>query len=161
MLRNFLRNRLLTSFGLVVVTFLISIFLILFDITKSKSETSEKNEIYYQQKWCDQHNGKIIVNDNGNIMVTCLTDTNVIQTDFANNWKNSIGKSLNFSSLLNKKAGILLIIKSVNQYKYWYKLNNLINRFNLPIDVWKYEDFDSILFQNDISNQPKYNSYSK
>jgi hypothetical protein len=35
-----------------------------------------------------------------------------------------------------KKAGIVLILESMKDRKYWIRLNTSIEHFNLPIDTW-------------------------
>ena len=35
-----------------------------------------------------------------------------------------------------KKAGIVLILETMKDRKYWIRLNTTIEHFNLPIDTW-------------------------
>jgi hypothetical protein len=35
-----------------------------------------------------------------------------------------------------KKAGIVLILETMKDRKYWVRLNTTIEHFNLPIDTW-------------------------
>jgi hypothetical protein len=35
-----------------------------------------------------------------------------------------------------KKAGIVLILETMKDRKYWIRLNITIEHFNLPIDTW-------------------------
>ncbi len=72
--------------------------------------------------------------------VDCLTDTHAIEYDFGRKWAEAIGQSLGYSFETNKKAGIVLILQRESDLKYWYKLNSVINNFNLPIDTWKITD---------------------
>jgi hypothetical protein len=39
-----------------------------------------------------------------------------------------------------KKAGIVLILETKKDRKYWIRLNSTIEHFNLPIDTWSIED---------------------
>ena len=66
-----------------------------------------------------------------------LTDEYAIEVDFANKWAEAIGQSLNYAMQFNKKAGILLILESPKDYKYYVRLNSIIKHFKLPISVWK------------------------
>ncbi|UCD31994.1 MAG: hypothetical protein JSV38_14720 [Desulfobacterales bacterium] len=70
----------------------------------------------------------------------CVTDTYAIEFDFASNWAESIGQGLHYSVLTNKKAGIVLILENLKDRKYWIRLNNTIEHFDLPIDTWSIEN---------------------
>jgi hypothetical protein len=39
-----------------------------------------------------------------------------------------------------KKPGIVLILETVKDRKYWIWLNTTIEHFNLPIDTWNIEN---------------------
>lgn len=65
-----------------------------------------------------------------------LTDEYAIEVDFADKWAEAIGQSLNYAIQFNKRAGIVLIIESQNDYKYVIRLNSIIAHFNLPIKLW-------------------------
>jgi hypothetical protein len=66
----------------------------------------------------------------------CVTDTYVIEFDFGNGWAEAIGQSSYYSIQTKKKAGIVLILESIKDRKYWIRLNTTIKHFNLPIDTW-------------------------
>jgi hypothetical protein len=36
----------------------------------------------------------------------------------------------------DKKAGIVLILETMKDRKYWIRLNTTIEHLNLPIDTW-------------------------
>jgi hypothetical protein len=42
--------------------------------------------------------------------------------------------------LPGKKAGIVLILETMKDGKYWIRLNTTIEHFNLPIDTWSIEN---------------------
>jgi hypothetical protein len=56
--------------------------------------------------------------------------------DLGNNWVEAIGQSAYYSLQTDKKAGIVLILESMKDRKYWIRLNSTIEHFNLPIDTW-------------------------
>jgi len=41
-----------------------------------------------------------------------------------------------YSLQTDKKAGIVLILETMKDRKYWIRLNTTIEHFNLPIDIW-------------------------
>jgi hypothetical protein len=56
--------------------------------------------------------------------------------DWGKKWAEAIGQSLNYSMQTSKRAGILLILKTESDYKYWVRLNSIIEHHRLPIDTW-------------------------
>jgi len=38
--------------------------------------------------------------------------------------------------MTKKKAGVVLILETVKDRKYWIRLNTTIEHFKLPIDIW-------------------------
>lgn len=77
-----------------------------------------------------------------------LTDEYAIEVDFADKWAEAIGQSLNYAIQFNKRAGIVLIIESQNDYKYVIRLNTIINHFKLPIKLWNIEPTEVIKNKN-------------
>ena len=71
------------------------------------------------------------------------------EIEWANNWKESIGQSLFYSLQTNKKAGIILILKNKEDYKYFIQLNSTINHGNLS------EQIEVFLFPNDFEELMK------
>ena len=69
----------------------------------------------------------------------CLTETHAVEFDFADKWAEAIGQALHYSTQTGKRAGIVLILESEIDHKYWIKLNTTIRYLDLPIDVWKAE----------------------
>jgi hypothetical protein len=82
----------------------------------------EHPEKWYQQKWCKAHRGQIEVVLPDGTRCDCVTDTHAIEFDFGNK--------------TDKKAGIVLILETMRDRKYWIRLNTTIEHFNLPIDTW-------------------------
>ena len=66
----------------------------------------------------------------------CVTDTHAIEFDFGNGWAEAIGQSSYYSIQTKKKAGIVLILETIKDRKYWIRLKTTIGHFNLPIDIW-------------------------
>jgi hypothetical protein len=96
----------------------------------------EHPEKWYQQKWCKAHRGQIEVVLPDGTRCDCVTDTHAIEFDFGNNWAEAIGQSAYYSLQTDKKAGIVLILETMRDRKYWIRLNTTIEHFNLPIDTW-------------------------
>ncbi len=113
---------------------LILVFIVLFpSLILAKREHPEK---WYQEQWCEAHRGQVeVVLPNGT-RCYCVTDTHAIEFDFGSNWAEAVGKSAYYSLQTKRKPGIVLILETAKDRKYWIRLNTTIEHFNLPIDTW-------------------------
>ena len=94
-------------------------------------------EKHYQTEFAKQFaNAKLEVIAPDGTRCDILTDEYAIEVDFAKKWSEAVGQSLNYALQFNKKAGILLIVGE-KDYKYYLRLNSIIQNFKLPITVWK------------------------
>ena len=96
----------------------------------------EHPEKWYQERWCREQGGQVEVVLPGKTRCDCVTDTHAIEFDFGSGWAESIGQGLHYSSMTKKKAGIVLILETMKDRKYWIRLNTTIEHFDLPIDIW-------------------------
>ena len=97
-------------------------------------------EKFYQQQWCQQQGGQVEVVLPDKTRCDCLTNSHAIEFDFGDKWAEAIGQALYYAIQTGKRAGIVLILESLNDRKYWIRLNTTIQHFNLPIDTWKIEE---------------------
>lgn len=112
---------------ILIITFII----ILATDAHAKSLYYEKD---YQKQWCNQHNGKMEVILPDKARVDCVTDTHAIEFDFAKKWGESIGQALYYSAMLNKQAGIVLIMeKGISDEKYLTRVKEVAKRYNITI----------------------------
>lgn len=118
---------------------IIAVFLFLFLLPTPIYAKHRHNENYYRDQWCIGR-GEIETILPDRTRCDCLTPTHAVEVDFANKFYESIGQSLYYSLQTGRKAGILLILEDRKDYKYWIRLNSVINHFGLPIDTWKYEE---------------------
>ena len=93
------------------------------------------NEAYYQDKWCSVNNGQTEYRLEDYTRVDCLTDTHTIEFDFAKKWAESIGQSLHYARMTDKKAGIVLIIEKDKDIVYYNRIKPLCEQ--LGITLWK------------------------
>lgn len=99
----------------------------------------DHQEKWYQDNWCNgKGQSEVILSDN--TRCDCLTSTHAIEFDFGSKWAEAIGQSLHYASRTGKRAGIVLILEQNSDLKYFVRLNETINRFKLPIDVWLIDD---------------------
>ncbi|KPA17710.1 hypothetical protein MHK_002062 [Candidatus Magnetomorum sp. HK-1] len=98
-------------------------------------------ESWYQEKWCQANNGTTEIFLTDNTRADCVTSIHIIEFDFADKWYESIAQSLHYHLHFpeKRKPGIVLIIEdSVNDNKYWDRLNHILDTFHLPVDTWTY-----------------------
>jgi hypothetical protein len=119
------------------IGFVLIIVLLVPSIVLAKREHPEK---WYQLQWCEAHNGQAEVVLPDGTRCDCLTDTYAIEFDFGSNWAESVGQSAYYSLQTRRKAGIVLILETVKDRKYWIRLNSTIEHFGLPIDTWNIEN---------------------
>ena len=90
-------------------------------------------EKYYQNIWCKENKGiqeyKLI----DDTRVDCLTKTHAVEFDFASKWAESIGQSLHYAMMTNKKAAIVLIIENRNDFKYYNKIKPLCSKYDIAL----------------------------
>lgn len=95
------------------------------------------SEDFHVRYWCAD--GYIEYRNFDNTRTDCLTYTNAIEFDWAYKYQEAIGQSLHYSIQTGKKAGIVLIMRRPKDIKYWNRLNEVIDRYSLAIDVWRME----------------------
>jgi len=94
-------------------------------------------EKHYQAEWCDAQQGvtEYVLPDK--TRCDCLTDDHSVEFDFGKKWAESIGQSLYYSLQTGKRAGIVLILETPAERRFWIRLNSTIEHFKLPIDTWQ------------------------
>ena len=92
-------------------------------------------ESYYQDIAAEKYSGQKEITAPDGTRCDIVTNTHAIEVDFADNWAQAIGQSLNYSFQLNKKAGILLILESPKDEKHLIRVQSIIEHYKLPIDV--------------------------
>ena len=116
-----------------VITLAIMASLLTLSPVHAKRDHFEK---LYQNQWCQEQKGETEVQMPDRTRCDCITGTHAIEMDFGDKWYQAVTQSLHYSLQADKRAGILLILESPDDRKYWEKLRRVINHYKLPIDVW-------------------------
>ncbi|MDQ6961482.1 MAG: hypothetical protein Q9M28_02980 [Mariprofundaceae bacterium] len=103
---------------------------------KDEKKKTKLHEADYQNYWCEQQDGETEQVLSDRTRCDCITDSHAIEVDFAKKWAEAIGQSIHYARLTDKKAGILLIMKSKKDQKHYKKLMDNIEFYQLPIQVW-------------------------
>lgn len=93
-------------------------------------------EKYYQQIFCAEHDGQLEVVLKDGTRCDCVTDGYAVEVDFARKWAEGIGQALNYGIETGKPSGLLLIIETENDWKYYKTAMKIIRHYHLPITVW-------------------------
>lgn len=125
---------------------LIIIFIFSFAPVASAHQYPEK---YYQEQWCDKWHGKQEYKLKDNTRVDCLTKNYAVEFDFAPKWAESIGQSLYYSKMTNKKPAVILIIEKPSDWKYYHRLNKIAHDHNITVWYMKSPVYNS----NNISKK--------
>ena len=100
---------------------------------------AKQPESYYQRKWCGAQHGRTEVRLPDRTRVDCILDSHAVEVDFARKWAEAIGQSLHYSRMTGRRAGILLIMLSPKDQRHLDRLLNVVQHFDLPIDVFTIE----------------------
>lgn len=109
----------------------IVLFLLLISATANAKHLHP--EKYYQNLWCQEHNGLTEVKLIDNTRIDCLTKDNAIEFDFAPKWAEAIGQSLHYAHMSGKKPAIVLIIEKDSDYKYLNKIKPLCEKYQISL----------------------------
>ena len=113
-----------------------TIFIIIFLFPSQLLAKRERPERWYQEKWCEVHKGQVEVVLPDGTRCDCVTETHAVEFDFGDHWSEAVGQSTYYAMQTGKKAGIVLILETLKDRKYWIRLNTTIEHFNLSIDIW-------------------------
>jgi hypothetical protein len=107
---------------------------ILISIADAKRINHEK---FYQDEWCAANGGETEVVLPDRARCDCLTSTHAIEFDFADKWAEAVGQALYYALMLDKPAGIVLIMENPEKdQKYLDRLNKIVNFVSPHITVW-------------------------
>ena len=116
------------------------IFALLLASLTSYSQLPKQLEKYYTNKFASIIKGKtqqyIPLNKR---YVDIVTDTLAIEVEFANKFLESIGQSLDYAVLLNKKPCILLIVNGKNDENYLAELMRVNVEYQLKIRIYLWD----------------------
>ena len=117
-------------------------FLLLLLVFVTSTANATRNEDYFTKQWCYQMNplgevGKVQVRMGDGSWADCITQDYAIEFDWGNKFKEGIGQSLNYSYETGKRPGVVLLLKKESDEKHWRQMQNIILKFNLPIQTWK------------------------
>ena len=97
------------------------------------------DEGWYARKAQAEYGGELEVVLADKSRVDLLTETHAYEIEFAPNWKEGVGKSLHYSLVSKRKAGIILVMTGSAPEKHLAQLKAVIEAYGLPIEVIRWE----------------------
>ena len=92
-----------------------------------------QSEKVYQKEWCDRFNGQMEYRLDDGTRVDCVTKNYAVEFDFANKWAESVGQSLYYGIMTNKKPAVVLIIEKPSDFKYYYRIKKVADIVNFTL----------------------------
>jgi len=117
--------------------------IIFFLLIMPVSAKHDFNERHYQNIWCKEHNGisEYVLPDK--TRVDCLTKDYAVEFDFASKWAESIGQSLYYAKMTNKKPMAVLIFEQNKDEVYYKRAETLANDYNITLDKIESKNYDN------------------
>jgi hypothetical protein len=131
-----MKNLLLTLFALLIT---LSVF------------SQRKSESYYRDLFAEKIGGITEFRLSDRTRVDILNYRYAIEADFSEKWAESIGQSLHYSNMTEKKAGILLIVDLENDERFITRLVNVSNKYNITVWILDYNTENIFLIENKYS----------
>lgn len=91
------------------------------------------HEKVYQDHFCKEMNGVTEVVLPDKTRVDCVTYEEAIEVDFAEKWAESIGQSLYYATVMDKRPAILLILENEGDERFIERLNTAIWYLNIKV----------------------------
>ncbi len=115
--------------------YFITLGIVLFFVGIATGCTEAKHkEKYYQTKLCNDLGGVMEQRLLDRTRVDCLTDEYAIEVDFAKKWAESVGQSLYYAEMTNKKPAVGLILYNTKKDERRLKrLDVLAQKYNIRI----------------------------
>ena len=119
-------------FGYLAVTMILAVL----GLSAGAEAADLSSEKWYTERWCALAGGEMWVKMADGGRCDCLTPTHAVEVAFASQWADAVGWSLRSAVGTGKKPGIVLIEEGAADAVHRLRLNEVIDRFGLPITVW-------------------------
>ena len=100
--------------------------------THTKNKYHEK---HYQALLCNKLHGKMEYVLADRTRVDCLTLEYAIEVDFAKKWAESVGQSLYYAQMTDKKPAVGFIMNSEKDGRYFKRLDALAKQYGIKIFI--------------------------
>ena len=98
------------------------------------TEAKKHNEKYYQTLLCNELDGVMEQSLLDRTRIDCLTDEYAIEVDFSKKWAESVGQSLYYAEMTQKKPAVGLIVRdNKKDRRHMKRLEVLANKYDIKI----------------------------
>ena len=98
------------------------------------TKAKKHNEKYYQTQFCNALDGVMEQRLLDRSRIDCLTDEYAIEVDFSKKWAESVGQSLYYAHMTEKKPAVGIIVGDTNSDRRNMKrLNVLTKKYGIKI----------------------------
>ena len=98
------------------------------------TKEKKKNEKYYQTQLCNELGGVMEQSLLDRTRIDCLTDEYAIEVDFSKKWAESVGQSLYYAEMTEKKPAVGLIVRETKKDKrHMKRLRVLADKYDIKI----------------------------
>ena len=113
---------------------------LLFTASAALSAPHIHKEAYYRDLWCQVNHGDTEQRQPNGTIADCVTGIYAVEVEFAEKWQEAVGQSLNYSEQTGLLPGILLILETDADLKYWNHLQEMVDALGekgVSIQLWR------------------------
>lgn len=114
---------------------IVMMVIMFFLFTACSSTTKKYHEKHYQTLLCDELGGKMEYVLKDRTRVDCLTDEQAIEVDFTKKWAESIGQSLYYANMTDRKPAVGLIVDNQKDKRNLKRLNFIAKKYGIKVLV--------------------------
>lgn len=105
-----------------------------------QAQLLKQKEVYYEGLFSKVINGttQVVLKDLSRVDI--VTDTFAIEIDFADKWAESVGQSLYYAHMLDRKPGVLLIVNGNAEERYVLRLLKVAEKEDITVWLWNYNN---------------------
>lgn len=111
------------------------IALLLFSVAVMFSQERQR-ESYYQEEFAKVLGGETEVVLSDRTRVDIVTDKYAIEVDFGYKWAESIGQALYYEKMLDKQAGVLLVVEGHEEERFINRLMAVAVEHGIKVWIW-------------------------
>ncbi|MEM0968482.1 MAG: hypothetical protein AAF191_17470 [Verrucomicrobiota bacterium] len=98
-------------------------------------EEDPRFKAYWVKRWCAENAGTSEVKLIDESRADAVTEMLAVKLEWANDWKDAIGRSLSYAVHTNKTAHIVLLLREERDRRFGVRLRSVIDYYHLPITV--------------------------
>lgn len=118
------------------------IFIVAAIILQATASNGKTND-WYAAKWCVLVKGENQVRMADGTVADCVTSDTAYEVEFAKDHYQGIGQALHYAAVSKKKPGLVIVLRSPGDEKYYKRVENSVAYHGIQIELVKFEDLKS------------------